>query len=463
MQKISKFNKKKKSPGKHKKNNFKPAVPKGQVLMLQMIKTIQQFFPDLPERIQASVPDPRATSVYSMVEIIMAGVAMFLFKEGSRNAMNQSREEGYFKNNYRALFNCELPHLDTVDEVLRVLDETALKKLSKTLIKSLLTNKVLHKFRVFKKYFIVAIDATGVHSFDHQHCQQCLTRTSKNGKITYFHHVLEAKLIAHNGFSLSLGTEWIENTETGYDKQDCELKAFKRLAEQLKKDYPRLPICITADGLYPNTTFFKVCENNSWLFISAFKDGNLPSVQEKITQLISLNKNNHDQESVTTVNYQLTKEYDWLTDIEYGKHSLNWAACIETKTKEGEEPEVTRFVYVTNINISEKNIKEIIHTGRLRQKIENEGFNTQKNLGYKLEHKYSRTSFRATKNYYQCLQIAHIINQLMELSAFVKCQLKDWNNTLKHSWKCIWSWMVASQLDVTELNTKLSQRIQYRY
>lgn len=49
----------------------------------------------------------------------------------------------------------------------------------------------------------------------------------------------------------------------------------------------------------------------------------------------------------------------------------------------------------------------------MRWKIENEGFNEQKNNGYELEHKYSEVSLRAAKNYYQCLQIACIINQLL--------------------------------------------------
>jgi len=41
----------------------------------------------------------------------------------------------------------------------------------------------------------------------------------------------------------------------------------------------------------------------------------------------------------------------------------------------------------------------VSQTGRLRQKIENEGFNDQKNQGYALEHKFSRVSFPAMKNY----------------------------------------------------------------
>ena len=130
------------------------------------------------------------------------------------------------------------------------------------MVQALLEKKVLHKFRLFKRWFVVAIDGTGVMSFTHQHCDQCLFKRSKKGKVSYFHNVLEAKLITANGFSISMATEWIENPEGEYYKQDCELKAFKRLAAKLKQRYPRLPICITADGLYPNQGFFEQCRRN---------------------------------------------------------------------------------------------------------------------------------------------------------------------------------------------------------
>ena len=67
--------------------------------------------------------------------------------------------------------------------------------------------------------------------------------------------MLEAKLVFTNGFSISLGTQWIENPKE-YDKQDCELKAFKRLAVKLKKWFPRLPICILADRQVSKSTVF---------------------------------------------------------------------------------------------------------------------------------------------------------------------------------------------------------------
>jgi hypothetical protein len=44
------------------------------------------------------------------------------------------------------------------------------------------------------------------------------------------HHVLEAKLVVGN-MVFSIGTEFIENENEEVTKQDCELKAFHRLAK----------------------------------------------------------------------------------------------------------------------------------------------------------------------------------------------------------------------------------------
>jgi hypothetical protein len=66
----------------------------------------------------------------------------------------------------------------------------------------------------------------------------------RDSAVTYLYPVLEAKLVTESGFCISPGTEWIINDNNkAYDKQDCEQKAFKRLAEKLKKDFSRLRSC----------------------------------------------------------------------------------------------------------------------------------------------------------------------------------------------------------------------------
>lgn len=57
--------------------------------------------------------------------------------------------------------------------------------------------------------------------------------------------------------------------------------------------------------------------------------------------------------------------------------------------------------------------EEIVKTGRERWKIENKGFNEQKNHGYFIQHVFSE-NYNAMKNHYLLAQIAHTIRQLME-------------------------------------------------
>ena len=43
-----------------------------------------------------------------------------------------------------------------------------------------------------------------------------------------------------------------EHGDMENNKQDCEQRAFKRLAERLKTYFPRLPLLLLLDGLYAN-------------------------------------------------------------------------------------------------------------------------------------------------------------------------------------------------------------------
>ena len=250
--------------------------------------------------------------------------------------------------------------------------------------------------------------------------------------------VLEAKLVCSNGFSISMATEWILNPEDGdYDKQDCELKAFLRLAEKIKKQYPRLPILMLADGLYPNNTGFGICKKYNWSFIFTFKDGNLKSVWEEVNLLRPITKGNYIQWADRNGDWEESHICTFFNNISYGKHTLHLAEAHITKTKKEAKTgelivEAERFVHITDIEINTDNCRQISTSGRLRWKIENEGFNTQKNGGYGLSHKFSRTSHTASCNYYQCLQVAHMINQLALLSkSFKEYFFKDTKESLK--------------------------------
>lgn len=64
-------------------------------------------------------------------------------------------------------------------------------------------------------------------------------------------------------------------------KQECETKAFKRLAAKLKKAFPRLSICIMVDSLYASEKLFQICDDFQWKYLIRFKDGSIPSVADE--------------------------------------------------------------------------------------------------------------------------------------------------------------------------------------
>ena len=69
---------------------------RGQAVLYELLKTIQHFFPDLLERLRP-LEDCRQQSDSTPVEILLAGIRLFVLQQGSRNALNNKREEEKFR------------------------------------------------------------------------------------------------------------------------------------------------------------------------------------------------------------------------------------------------------------------------------------------------------------------------------------------------------------------------------
>jgi len=415
-----------------------------------MARTIHAHFPDLKERI-AHISDPRGKQgkTYSVTEIILSTILMFVLKEGSRNSYNQDRDEHKLRANIQRSLGVRLAHGDTCHKVLALLDAKELETLKTSLIKTLIEKKLFYQSRLFGKWYVVAVDATGTHSYKVDYSGECLHKTSQNGVTSYSNAVLEAKLVTESGFCISLTSEWIDNDpDKPYDKQDCEIKAFQRIAKKLKASFPRLPMIIVADGLYPCEPFMKTCRKNQWQFAVVLKDDSLKTLQEEI--LLRPDKITFKDKD------GLIQTIVYLNDLDYKGHSLSWLQLNEANNK---------FVWISSLPIgTEKEAKAIADAARLRWKIENEGFNTEKNQGYALSHKYSRTSYTAQKNYYQCLQIAHLIDQLVLLSAKVKAFIKGSGKiTIKKMFERMRMLLISKLYGKNQLEQWLGKRCQIRY
>jgi hypothetical protein len=109
---------------------------------------------------------------------------------------------------FEALFQvASCPHGDTLNATFSRLQPAELQAVVTGLTETLSWHKVLYPDRLLGHYYLVAIDGTGVLVFAERHCAQCLTRIH-NGVTTYYHPLLEAKLVTATGFVLSLMTEF---------------------------------------------------------------------------------------------------------------------------------------------------------------------------------------------------------------------------------------------------------------
>lgn len=96
------------------------------------------------------------------------------------------------------------------------------------------------------------------------------------------------------------------------------------------------------------------------------------------------------------------------------------------------------FRWLSNIELTEKNLEEMVCAARGRWKIENEGFNNQKNGIYDIEHLNSRNG-NAMKNHYLLTQIADIIMQIYlawnPLRKEIKQSIKNTSSRLLESFR----------------------------
>lgn len=356
---------------------------------------------------------------YPLEGVLSTGVLMYLFRLGARRQINyQLRGNRPSQAKFEAWFEVdEVPHGDTLNYAFKRIEPTDVQEVVCRMVATLIRKKVLYRWRVYGN-FLLAVDGTEVLTFQARHCEYCMTRKLHNGERLYYHPVLEAKLVTANGFAFSLMTEFIENSDPQADKQDCELRAFYRLGRRLKARFPHLPICLLLDGLFAGGPTFQLCHDYDWRYMVILQEADLPQVHRTYDLVRSQTPENHKQIRLGS-QQEILQEYHWARQIDYldsqdRHHALNVLLCKETRPTQPGDTSTTTFKWLTNFIPTAHNVDTLVNqAGRLRWKVENEGFNIQKNGGFRLEHPYSQNN-TARKVFYYLLQIAYLLFQLME-------------------------------------------------
>ena len=299
-----------------------------------------------------------------------------------------------------------VPHHVTENAYLERLDPKELEEIKQDLVYHLIRKRCFEDAR-YKKKWLVIVDGTQLYCGQRKLNEHCLERCCNKGtdkEITLYHRdVLEAKIFFGEKLVASIGSEFIENN--GEDrkrqekmsaeeiKQDCETKAFTRLAGRIKKRFPRLPILLLADSLYASKPVMDLCREYKWEFLIRYKKGSIPSIAEEYEKIPEKGK---------------TEKAEFVNDIDYDGKPVHVLRYREEKAGE-----TTEFQWLSSIRITKGNAEKMAETGRKRWKIENEGFNRQKNWQGSITHTCSWDD-QAQKNHYLMAQISDFMKQLYE-------------------------------------------------
>lgn len=346
---------------------------KNKNLLVEIVKIINKYLPQLSYIID-NLTDKRNKSYikYNMRTIIFTRLFALICGITTMNGMTRTfNTENTIKNLSvicKQNFN-EIPNWQTIQDVLEDLDIEEIRNIRKYIVKTLIRSKMFDKYR-YNGYFQVLVDATGVTCCDYNLNGNCIEKKYKSEKTKYYKYVLEAKIVVGK-IVISLDSEWIENSiiKSDKQKQDCEINAFKRMAPRIKKD--------------------------------------------RLKQIF-----NDFEDDLAYENETTEKNYFLSTKIKYKTHKLN-----AVRYQEYQKEKLVTFNYITNLKTNNHNIKNIIKMGRSRWKIENEGFNEQKNGTFCISHLCSRNE-TALKIHYYLIQIAHIIRQLLEVGSIVLREMK---------------------------------------
>ncbi len=359
--------------------------------MMASLRGAMKKFPDLRtgKNIQYEIMDA-ASGAFS---VFFTQCSSFLFHQ-------QLLEQKHGLSNAQTLFGLKaIPSDNHIRSLLDHADASLLNLVFADCFSALKKSGVIDQYRVplgkEKKDLLIALDGTEFFSSERIHCASCSTKT-RDGNTRYSHSMVTPTIVCPgNNRVIAMAPEFI-TPQDGDEKQDCELKASKRLLAKNAAAYKELGVTFLGDDLYAHEPFCQEILAKGCNFILVCKPESHKTVYEwvkGITKKKTVDRFEGKKHFLYTYSY--VESVPLKDAIQKGETPLlvNFVEVTVTERATGEQ--VYHNAWITNHPLEQETDQEtktllntIVDCGRARWKIENENNNTLKTKGYHLEHNY---------------------------------------------------------------------------
>lgn len=370
---------------------------------------------------------------YSLKDVYTSAFALFYLQDPSLLEFQRRCQDEIQINNLTTVFGVDgIPSDTQLRDVIDKHNTDQLSDIFRDIFYQLQRGKQLESFKFLGDYYLIPFDGSEYFSSEAINCKKCLTKKSRQ-TIRYHHQILQATLVHPDHREvIPLAPEFIQNGD-GEKKQDCELKAGKRLLETVKKDHPQLKCIILGDSLYSKAPFVNLIKEKKMSFILVAKPDDHKSLYNDVEGL----REGRLLDRFEKTEKNRTYIYEWTNNVYLNStpESPQINFCQLTIKKNGKR--TFRNAWVTDLSITSENIEEIVRGGRARWKIENEGFNTLKNHGYHLNHNFGHGKNNLANALFLLNLLAFMFHQIFQICDGLYQSTRNCFSSRKEYWNCI--------------------------
>ncbi len=396
-----------------------------------------------------NIPDIRgANSKISLDDVLMSAFAMFQLKDQSLLAFDMRRREE--EHNLHKIYG--LTHIPCDSQMRTILDQLPLSALRApflSVFSQVQRGKDFEKMAYYDGHYLLSGDGTGFYSSEKVSSPYCMGKKSRNGKALYQQQMYAASFVKPGSkVVIPVFPEMITRND-GPNKNDCERNASKRFFDDFRREHPYLKVIVVEDALSSNGPHIEQLKKHNLRFILGAKPGDhkylFDELQRAADEGVASDVELMDPDNRTTGHF-----FRYLNNVPLNKSNPGLLVNVLEYHQIDKNEKITRFSWVTDIEITDDNVYQLMQSGRARWKVENETFNTLKNQGYNLGHNYGLGKKNLSGIFTILMMLAFLIDQAQQLScwlfqaALVKGRIK---RTL---WELIRSTMQLFEVDSME-------------
>jgi hypothetical protein len=407
-------------------------------ILADQIRVWRRTLPTLLNKL-SRIPDPRRPKSvkHKIVVLMIFGLLAFVFRLGSRREMNRELTGATINHHLRKIFPemDSIPHADTLARLLETINVDTIEEAHIELIKQLISGK---KFKSLLINGCLPITVDGCQKLfrngllHDSHWLQRKVGNDTNKTDQQYVYAMEANITLRNGLSIPLLTEYLsmENNQlvNPINKQDCELKAFERLADRLKQHFPRLKMIAFMDALYATQGVMGKLHKCGWGYVIKFSKNKLKSFAK------ILNKQRKEKSVIPGQPFYRGRrqEFYWKNNLGYGydwELKINLVACLERREevnkKTGEvEVKYSEHAWISSVPFSINNVHSLLNLGARKKEAIEDSINTEKNRGYHYKHLFSH-NWNAMKGFHLLMRLGHALNAISQFSKRLKKYVKE--------------------------------------